>query len=168
MKALIAYYSRAGENYVNGTLRQLAVGNTEAAAKMLEELTGADLFEIRQKTPYSDRYRTCIEEAKQDLMKNARPALAAYPANMDEYDCIYLAFPNYWGTMPMAVWTFLEHEDLSGKTIRPLCTNEGSGMGKSERDIKKLCPTAAVTPGLDIAGGEVELAKPEIEQWLAE
>ena len=67
MKALIAYYSRAGENYVGGVLRQLEVGNTEIAAKMLEELTGADLFEIRQKTPYSDRYGTCIEEAKQDL-----------------------------------------------------------------------------------------------------
>ena len=85
---------------------------------------------------------------------------------MDEYDCIYLAFPNYWGTMPMAVWTFLEHEDLSDKTIRPLCTNEGSGMGRSEADIRRLCPGAELAKGLSVRGSAVGEAGPEIRAWL--
>ena len=117
MKKLIAYYSRADENYFGGQRRYITEGNTEKAAKMLAELTGADLFQIEQKVPYAADYDTCIAQAKKDLQAGARPELVTLPDSLDEYDEIYLGYPNYCGTMPMAVYTFLEHYDLTGKTI---------------------------------------------------
>lgn len=165
-KKLIAFYSRADENYVSGTLKTLTVGNTEIVANKIQELTGADIFKIEQLKPYSKSYNECIQEAKEDYKKNARPELKTYPNSIDEYDMIYLGFPNYWSTMPMAVFTFLEHFDFNGKTIRPFCTHEGSGLGSAITDIKKLCPTAIVEQGLTIYGSRVNNAKSEIERWI--
>lgn len=167
-KNLIAFYSRADENYVNGMIKKLKVGNTETAAEMIRELAGADWFKIEQAQPYAGDYNECIEQAKNDQQKDARPQLKAYPETLKDYDVIYLGFPNYWNTMPMAVFTFLEHFDLKGKTIKPFCTHEGSGMGSSVADIKKLCPEAKVLRGLAIRGGSVGRAKEEIEKWLKE
>lgn len=163
---LIAFYSRADENYVNGLIKTLQVGNTEVAAGIIKELTGGDLFKIEQVEPYAKDYNECIEQARADQRENARPELKKYPENMDGYDEIYLGFPNYWSTMPMAVFTFLEHFDFSGKVIKPFCTHEGSGMGSSVSDIKKLCPTARVEKGLAIRGGSVNQSKTEIEKWI--
>lgn len=163
---LIAFFSRAGENYYGGSMRRVEIGNTKILAQTLKELTGADLFEIEPANPYSDEYMTCIEEAKQDLQSGTRPALKSLPNSLEGYDIIYLAYPNYWRTMPMAVWTFLEHFDFSGKTIFPLCTHEGSGMGHSESDLHKLCPGAKFGKGLAVTGSKVKEAKPELERWL--
>jgi len=110
---------------------------------------------------------TCIEEAKKDLRSKARPELVSMPDSIDGYDTIVLAYPNYWGTMPMAVFTFLEHYDFSGKTILPLCTNEGSGMGGSERDIKRTCPGATVKSGLSITGSSAANSKGAVQRWLS-
>ena len=123
-KKLIAFYSRAGENYVNGLIKTLELGNTEMAAGIIAELTGADTFKIEQQTPYSKIYNECIAQAQYDQQNNVRPSLKHYPKNLGEYDVIYLGYPNYWSTMPMAVFTFLEHFDFSGKTIKPFCTHE--------------------------------------------
>lgn len=166
MKKLIAYYSRAGENYFSGAHRTIAVGNTEQAARLLSELTGAELFHIEQKVPYSDDYDTCVAEVRRDLCANARPELTALPESLDDYDEIYLGYPNYCGTMPMAVYTFLEHYDWQGKTIHPFCTNEGSGLSNSEQDIRRAAKGAQVARGLSLRGSEVEGAKPKLEQWL--
>lgn len=168
MAAIIAYFSRRGENYVSGTLKELPVGNTEVAADMIRELTGADVFPIDPVQAYSKRYNTCIAEAQADQRRDARPELKCYPEHWEEYDTIYLGYPNYWGTMPMCVFTFLEHFDFTGKTIYPFCTHEGSGMGRSEADIRRLCPGAVVKKGLALRGGSIRNAKPEIEKWLAE
>lgn len=165
-KQLVAYFSRAGENYVGGNIQTLAVGNTKVAADMILELTDADEFQIEPVIPYSESYMTCIDEAKKDLQEGVRPELKSYLESIDGYDTIYLAYPNYWGTMPMAMWTFLERYDFSGKVIRPLCTHEGSGMGHSEADIRRLCPGAVVTEGLPITGGSVATAKPQIKHWV--
>ena len=165
-KKLIAFYSRADENYVSGTLKTLAIGNTEVAARMIQELTGADLFKIEQAKPYSKGYNDCIEEAKEDQQNHARPVLVSCPDSVDEYNTIYLGFPNYWNTMPMAVFTFLEHYDFGGKVIKPFCTHEGSGMGRSVSDIKSLCPDAVVGDGLAILGSRVNKSKVDIERWL--
>ena len=165
MKKLIAYYSRADENYFGGQRRYITEGNTEKAAKMLAELTGADLFQIEQKVPYAADYDTCIAQAKKDLQAGARPELVTLPDSLDEYDEIYLGYPNYWGTMPMAVFTFLEHFDLSGKTIRPFCTHEGSGMGNSEADLKRICPDSKVEAGLAIHGSDVKQVENKIRRW---
>ena len=165
-KALIVYYSRADENYVCGQIKTLQVGNTEVAAGIIQKLTGADLFKIEQKQPYAKEYNACIEQARADQNQNARPELKSYPKSLEEYAVIYLGYPNYWSTMPMAVFTFLEHFDFTGKIIKPFCTHEGSGLGKSIRDIQSLCPTATVEKGLAICGGNVEKAQKEIEKWI--
>lgn len=165
-KKLVAFYSREDENYVSGILKNLTVGNTEIIAGIIGELTGADMFKIEQSKPYSKGYNDCIEEAKADQRRNARPELKSYPESIDEYDVIYLGYPNYWSTMPMAVFTFLEHFDFSGKTIRPFCTHEGSGMGRSVSDIKKLCPKATVEDGITVFGSRADRARKDIERWV--
>lgn len=165
MAELIAFFSRADENYFSGTLRVVPVGNTEIVAKMLQEMTGADLFKIQPLLPYSKDYNECIAQAQDDQRRDARPELKEYPDSLDQYDTIYLGYPNYWGTMPMPVFTFLEHFDFTGKTIRPFCTHEGSGMGHSESDIRRLCPGAKVERGLAIHGGAVKYAEKELRKW---
>ena len=130
------------------------------------DLIAADRFKIEMKNPYSPVYMTCIEEAKKDLRAKARPELVSMPESIDAYDTVVLAYPNYWGTMPMAVFTFLERYDFSGKTILPLCTNEGSGMGSSERDLKRTCPGATVKNGLSITGSAAASAKEAVRRWL--
>ena len=165
-KTLIAFFSRADENYFGGAMRYIKVGNTEVVCNIINELIPADSFKIEMKEPYSPVYMTCIDEAKKDLRAKARPELVTMPDSIDEYDNVVLAYPNYWGTMPMAVFTFLENFDFTGKTIIPLCTNEGSGMGSSERDIKKTCPGADVRKGLAITGSQAANSKGSVEKWL--
>ena len=166
-KTLIAFFSRADENYFGGAMRYVKTGNTEIVVNGMKEMIEADTFRIEMKDPYSPVYMTCIDEAKKDLRAKARPELVSMPDSIDEYDTIVLAYPNYWGTMPMAVFTFLENFDFSGKTILPLCTNEGSGMGGSERDIKKTCPGALVKSGLAVTGSEAANAAGGVKKWLA-
>ena len=166
-KTLIAYFSRADENYFAGAMRYVKVGNTEIVCDIISELIPADSFKIEMAHPYSPVYMTCIDEAKKDLRAKARPELIYMPDSIDEYDAIILAYPNYWGTMPMAVFTFLEAFDFSGKTILPLCTNEGSGMGGSERDIKRTCPGATVKSGLPITGSNAANSKSSLQRWLS-
>lgn len=167
-RIFIAYYSRAGENYVSGQIKTLKTGNTAVAASIIGQLTAGDLFQIEQVTPYSQIYNECIEQARADQNRDARPALKDCPDSLDEYDVLYLGYPNYWNTMPMAVFAFLEQYDLTGKVIRPFCTHEGSGLGKSMEDIQKLCPGAMITPGLALRGGSVEHSGQIIEDWIQE
>lgn len=166
MAELIAYYSRKGQNYFGGNIKTVEKGNTETVAEILQELTGADIFQIKQLVEYSDDYGKCAEEVKYDFENNVRPELDEYLQEADKYDTIYLAYPSYCGTMPMVVFTFLEEFDFSGKIIRPICTNEGSGMGKSEEDIKRLCPDSEVKKGLSIIGSEASDSKMKLEEWL--
>ena len=168
MAVLIAYYSRAGENYFGGAYRSIAVGNTEKAAQMLAEITGGKLFKIEQAEPYSENYQTCIAQAKADLQSQARPKLTAMLESLEGYDEIYLGYPNYWGTMPMAVYTFLEAYNFAGKTIHPFCTHEGSGLSDTEKDIRRAAKGAAVTKGLAIHGSSVDSAKAALAKWARE
>ena len=165
-KNLIAYFSRKGNNYVDGSVKNLPVGNTEVAAKMIQEQTGADIFRIATVKEYPTDYTKTTEVAQQELRQNARPELSSDVNNLEGYGVIFLGYPNWWGTMPMAVCTFLEKHDLSGKTILPFCTHEGSGMGHSESDIRKLCPRSTVQTGLSIKGGSVRGAEKAISGWL--
>lgn len=166
MASIIIYFSRKDENYVNGMIKNLAIGNTEIVAGMIQKLTEADLFKVEPIQPYSKNYNECIAQAQADQNRNARPELKNYPENLDQYDMIYLGYPNYWGTMPMVLFTFLERFDFNGKTIKPFCTHEGSGLGHSIEDIKKLCPTAIVEKGLALHGGSVEKSTKELDKWI--
>ena len=165
-KTLIVYYSRKGENYWNGSIKTLSKGNTEIVAEMIADLTGGDLFEVDTIKPYAADYYDCIDEAKKELQESARPEIKEYVDSLDEYDTIFVGFPNWWGTMPMAMFTFLEHYDLSGKRILPFCTNEGSGMGSSERDLKKICKGAKVESGLSVHGAEAANSRSEVAAWV--
>ncbi len=165
-KTLIAYYSRAGENYVSGSLKQLAKGNTELVAEKIHTLTGADIYHIEQKVPYSEEYNTCIEEARRDKEKDARPELLHPVPDLSAYDTIYLGYPNYWGTVPMAVCTFLASSDMTGKILRPFCTHEGSGLGTSVADLRRLCREAKVEEGLAVHGSRIGASEKNIERWV--
>ena len=152
-KILVAYFSRAGENYFGGAIKSVAVGNTEICADLIKQtFPDADLFKIEMAAPYADNYRKCVSQVTADMMLHKRPALTALPESIAAYDAIVLGYPNYCGTIPMAVATFLEAFDFTGKKLLPYCTNEGSGMGRSEKDLRKLCPTAVIAPGLAITG----------------
>ncbi len=165
-KVLIAYYSRRGENYVNGSIKNLKLGNTEVVAQKIKALLpDADMFQIDTTYEYSKSYMTCIEEAKQELHDQARPEVKNPLESIDEYDTIILGYPNWWGTMPMCVYTFLEHFDLTGKKIVPFCTNEGSGLGSSERELKKICKGATVASGLSIHGAEAAQSEGKVAAW---
>lgn len=165
-KCLIAYFSRRGSNYVSGRIVDLSIGNTEVVAKMIQEMIASDMFHIEAVKSYPKDYTETTEVAQDELRTNARPELTNRVENMDSYDVIFLGYPNWWGTMPMPVFTFLEEYDFSGKTIVPFCTHEGSGLGRSEKDIAKLCPEATVLKGLAIHGTSAGSAKTNVSNWL--
>lgn len=162
---LVAYFSHVGQNYVNGEIVELAAGNTEIAAKKLAEITGARLVRIEQAEIYPEDYYELTEVAKSELRARARPELKTGIPDMTGVETLFLGYPNWWGTMPMPVWTFLEALDTAGKTIAPFCTNEGSGMGRSEKDLHALCPSAAILPGLPIIGHKVHEAEALLRTW---
>ncbi|MDD2972569.1 MAG: flavodoxin [Lachnospiraceae bacterium] len=165
MKELILYYSRAAENYFRGSLKYIEKGNTEVVAEKLALLNGGTLFQVDPVTPYSDDYNTCIEQAKKDLRSDARPAVKVVPQNVEQYDFVTVMFPNYWGTMPMHMFTVLEQMNFEGKTVRAICTHEGSGMGKSESDLNKLCKGADIKKGLAIQGSSVGHCDDLLKKW---
>lgn len=164
---LTVYYSRKGENYFGGVIKSISKGNTEIAAEAIQKAVGGDIFEVDTVKPYSADYTACTEEAKAELRANARPELKEYMDSIDGYDTIFVGYPNWWGTMPMAMFTFLENYDLSGKRIIPFCTNEGSGMESSERDLKRICIGASVEKGLAIRGSDTAGAVQNIAEWAA-
>lgn len=165
-KVLIAYYSRKGNNYHGGSIVNLPVGNTEVVAKKIQEMTGGDMFHIETVKSYPEDYTETTKVAQKELDEKARPELTSRVEDMDAYGVVYLGYPNWWGTMPMAVYTFLESYDLSEKTIIPFCTHEGSGMGSSEWEIRKLCRKSKVLPGLAIQGSRVAMSDREIQNWV--
>lgn len=165
MANLIIYYSRKGENYWNGSVRNISKGNTERVAEFIREAVGGDLFEIRTVKAYADDYYACIDEAQQELRAKARPELVEYLDNVDQYDTIFVGYPNWWGNCPMAVFSLLERLDLTGKKIVPFCTHEGSGLGGSERELKKICKGADVMKGLAIHGAESEQSASTVAAW---
>ncbi|WP_319579670.1 flavodoxin [uncultured Methanospirillum sp.] len=163
---LIAYFSRSGNNYVNGQIVNLIKGNTEVIADMIRDITKADLFYILSAAAYPSDYMETTEIAKRELHDNARPKLTDSLSTAAPYDIIFLGYPNWWGTMPMPVCTFLESCDFSGKTIVPFCTHEGSGLGRSVSDIKKICPESIVLDGIAIRGGEVTNAQDTVIKFV--
>ena len=165
-KSLVAYFSRKGQNYVNGKIADLPIGNTEVVAGMIRKITGCDTFHIESVNPYPKDYTETTEVAKNELRAKARPELTQHVDNMDAYHAVFLGYPNWWGTMPMPVFTFLENHDFSGKTIVPFCTHEGSGLGHSERDIAKLCPKAMVLNGIAIHGASAGSAGTKVSAWI--
>ena len=164
-KNLIIYYSRTGENYWNGSIRNITKGNTEIVAEFIQKAVGGDLFQVDTVKPYADDYYVCIEEAKKELHENARPAIKKVLDNIAEYDNIFVCGPCWWGTFPMAIFTQLEKLDFSGKKVMAVMTHEGSGLGSCERDLKKICAGAAFGKGLAVHGADAAKSESDVASW---
>ncbi len=148
----------------NGAL----TGNTGVVADMIAQATGADLFSIRTVEQYPDTYDATIDQGQQEQSDGARPELATHLENLDSYDTIFLGFPNWWGDMPMAVYTFLDEVDLSGKTVIPFVTSGGSGFSNTISTIQEMEPQATVQEGLSIGASSATGAQQQVESWLSE
>ena len=164
-KNLIIYYSRKGENYWNGRIKNIEKGNTEIVAEFIQKAVGGDLFEVDTVKPYAADYYTCIEEAKQELHAQARPELKQYLDSIEGYDNIFVCGPCWWGTFPMAIFTQLEKLDFSGKKVMAVMTHEGSGLGSCERDLKKLCAGAVFEHGLAVHGADASKSESIVSSW---
>ncbi len=156
-RILIAYYSRTG--------------STRDVANQIRARVGGDLFELKTTHSYPAAYRATTEQAKREQEEGFRPVLATRVADMNAYDTVFIGFPNWWGTLPMAFFSFLEQYPLAGKTVIPFCTHEGSGFGRSLEDIRARCGNARILDGLALRGGGVERVandsvRKEIAQWL--
>lgn len=156
-RVLIAFYSRTG------TTRELA--------NQIRQHVGGELFELKTTHTYPREYRATTHQAKREQQENFRPKLMAEVQNMAAYDTVFIGFPNWWGTLPMAFFSFLERYDLAGKKVVPFCSHEGSHFGSSLSDIRTLCPKATILEGIAPRGGGVEQVqsgsvREEVAQWL--
>lgn len=176
-RMLVAYFSYGGNAALpdgvdasasasiqiwNGT----TTGNTGAVASMIAQATGGDLFSIRTVEPYPSSYDETVDQGQAERSANARPALATHLENLADYDVIFLGYPNWWGDMPMAIYSFLDQVDLSGKTIVPFVTSGGSGFSNTVRTIQDLEPGATVAEGLSLRDSSTTGAQEQVDQWL--
>lgn len=151
-KSLVVYFSWSG--------------NTENVAKSIQTQTDSDIFEIVPATPYSDDYDTVVDLAQEEQRNNARPAISGNIENIDQYDVVYVGFPNWWGDMPMILYTFFDTYDLSGKTVALFCTSGGSGLSNTVNEVKELEPNAIVTEGLHIGSSSASNPDNDVSEWL--
>ena len=165
MKNLIIYYSRRGQNYVNGSIKHLDRGNAELITEFIKNAVDADAFEVDTVKPYDTDYMVCIEEAKAELRAKARPELKEYLDDISEYDNIFVVGPNWWGIYPMAMYTQLERLDFTGKTVHYIVTHEGSGLGGVPKTIKNACKGAKIGESLAVHGGSAPSSKEQVENW---
>ena len=168
MASLVIYFSRSGENYFGGELKNIEKGNTEVIAEYIRELDGAALFKVEPAEEYPADYMKCIDVAKAEQQADARPEIKETLSGIDEYDTIYIGFPNWWGTLPMPMFTQLEQLDFTGKVVKPFVTHEGSGFGSSQRDLAKLCEGGEIKNGLSIPGANVYDVKDTVKAWIDE
>ena len=153
-KSLVVYFSWSG--------------NTENVAKSIQSQTDSDIFEIIPATPYSDDYDTVVDLAQEEQRNNARPAISGNIENIEQYDVVFVGYPNWWGDMPMILYTFFDTYDLSGKTVALFCTSGGSGLSGTVNEVKSLEPNATVTQGLHIGSGSSSNPDNAVSEWLNE
>ena len=151
-KVLVAYYSHSG--------------NTREVARQIAGASGGELFEIIPATPYPSDYQTVVDQAKKEIAAGVRPALKSRVEDMSQYDVIFIGSPCWWATVAPPVATFLASYDLAGKTVVPFMTHEGSRMGRSEEDIRKLCAGATLLGGLPLRGGAVKDSRDVVRKWV--
>ena len=181
-RVLVAYLSRAGENYNVGETREgsasaafagyVEKGNTAILAAVIAEMTGADLFEIRTVVPYPEDYATMLRVAQEEIDSDARPELAETVENMADYDVIFIGYPIWHGRLPQAIYSFIESHDLSGKTVIPFNTHEGSGQSGTQRVLESALPDSIVLQGLAVQGKlaqeDPERTEALVDTWLEE
>ena len=166
-RILVAYFSRAGENYSVGVIDK---GNTAIVAEMIAEQTGGDLFEIMPVNPYPVGYEEMKAVSTQEKDSGARPEIANTVDNWDDYDVVFLGYPIWYADMPMIVYNFLESYDFTGKTVIPFNTHEGSGQSGTQSRIEATIPDATVLSGLAIRGATAQndaaATQSAVETWI--
>jgi flavodoxin len=165
-KVLLAYFSRAGENYSYGGRTNLKVGNTEVLAGMISRSVRCDVYRIEPVHPYPDNYDETVERNVQEQNANARPAIANPLASIKRYDIGLLGSPIWNVRAPMIMSTFAESFDFTGKTVFPFTTYAMSGLGTTVRDYSVLCRGATIGKGLAVRGEEVSNAGAAVSAWL--
>jgi flavodoxin len=165
-RVLVAYFSRAGENYHYGDRTWLEVGNTEVVAEMIAELTPCDLHRLEAADPYPDDYDRTVDRNVREQDADARPAIANPMATLDPYDVVLLGSGIWNVRAPMIMSTFTESHDFTGKDVHPFTTHAMSGLGTTERDYARTCAGATLGEGLAVRGEEARQARPEITEWL--
>ena len=143
-------------------------GNTGQVAQIIQQETGGDLFEITPATPYTDDYNELLDIAQQEQSDNARPELAGQVENWEQYDTIFVGYPNWWSDAPMAVYTFLESYDWSGKTLVPFNTSASGGFGRSPSGLEESAPGASILDGISLTERTLGNAQSEVTTWLDE
>lgn len=174
-KTLVVYYSLVLPDGTDASASASRVivdgepyGTTEYMAKVIQEETGADLFEIQTVQEYPTEYRDVTNQASQEKESGFRPELATQIDNIDEYDTVFVGYPNWWGDMPMALYSFFDEYDLSGKTVIPFNSHGGSGFAQTVQSIAQLEPDAEVsTYGLSLSRGTVSTSRDTIAEWIA-
>ena len=151
-KVLIVYFSHSG--------------NTRKLAELIHEQVGGDMVELRTAVPYPREYDAVVDMAKKEQRENARPSIVTELPDLMSYRTVFIGYPNWWGTFPMPVFTLLEKYDLGERTVVPFCTHEGSRLGRSERDLRRLCPHARILKGFEVRGSRVGEAREAVARWL--
>lgn len=166
-KNLVVYFSMP-DNVDDSTvvIDGETLGNTQYMAYVIEETVGADIFRIEPETPYPTDHSTLVDLAKEEQNDNARPKIKAKIENFDTYENIFVGYPNWWGDMPMILYSFFDEYDFSGKTIIPFNTHGGSGFSGTISTIKELEPNAEVLDGKSISRNDIQDAEQEIVDWV--
>ena len=162
-KSIVIYFSRADENYVVGNIDK---GNTEIIAEYIRDITSADLFKVERAKPYPENYKECCKETLMEKNNYERPELVRTLDNIDEYEVVYIGYPIYWSSLPMPMFTQLENLNWKGKIVKFFSTHEGSGLGESEEEIRRVCEGATILDGISIRGSLAKDSKQQIEEWI--
>lgn len=165
---LIAYFSQESNMDSDADAVSHAtpsIGNTAAAAREIQKQTDGELFEITTEEKYPVSHSECSEVAKKEFDSEICPKLASHIENINQYDIIFIGYPIWWYREPMAIHSFLEEYDLSGKTVVPFCTSLGEGISKSEKNIAKLCPDSKVLKGLSLETERKDVSG-SVKKWL--
>ena len=166
-KNLVVYFSMP-DNVDDSTvvIDGETLGNTQYMAYVIQETVGADIFRIEPETPYPTDHDELVDLASEEQSNNARPAIKDTIENFDTYENIFVGYPNWWGDMPMILYSFFDEYDFSGKTIIPFNTHGGSGFSGTISTIKELEPNAEVLDGKSISRNDIQDAEQEIVDWV--
>jgi len=165
-RILVAFFSRAGENYHYGGRTDLVVGNTEVVAGMIRDRTGADLYKIEAVDRYPDSYDAAVDRNRDEQASEALPAIAGALPDIAPYDVVILGSPVWSSRAPRIMSTFIDRFDLGGKTVLPLVTYAVSGMSGIDDFYRTALAAAKVEGGIAVQGEEVRNAGADIDGWL--
>ena len=177
-KILIAYFTWADNTHVDDpssvdvdastSASVLAPGNTEKVVHFIQEQVGGDMFSIIVDEPYSSDYDECLDRASDELAQQTRPTIVDTVENMDEYDVIFLGYPNWWSSCPMVIFSFIESYDLSNKTIIPFCAHGTGGLGRSIEDLQDALPHSTLLDAFGVYRPDTDSCQDDVNQWLSD